>query len=370
MTELERRNRSFLADLFAGSFRGHAVIMDAPGVPCKELGDFAISERPVADWVPVYVRRYEERVRFLEAIGDDSVPYANLNTNTGVFAAAFGCPIHVYAEETNAAARPVVRTAREADALPEPSLGARTVSRIFELGRLMRRELGPEAPIGVPDIQSPFDIAALVWNKEDFLVALLEEPEAVRRLVGKCLRLLTGFLTEFKREFPECNLCHCPNAWAPPRLGAWLSEDEVGSLSPAMFEEFCLPALVELSETFGGLFMHCCASAEHQFPGFLRIPDLRGLNRAGGQFEPMFRRRPGAAAPGEAFAGETVFMVAWTAEQEVNMLLDIAPSGSRFLINMPEMPLDEAKAVFERLRRRCPREDPVAAAGAQARRHD
>jgi len=357
MTALERRNRGFLADLFAGEFRGHAIIMNAPAVPCKELGDFAISERPVADWVPVYVRRYEQKVEFLEAIGDDSVPYVNLNTNTGVFAAAFGCPIHVYAEETNAAARPLVRTAREADALAEPSLGARTISRIFELARLLRRELGPEVPIGVPDIQSPFDIAALVWNKEDFLVALVEEPDAVKRLVGKCLRLLTNFLTEFKREFPECNLCHCPNAWAPPELGCWLSEDEVGSLSPAMFEEFCEPVLRALSGTFGGLFVHCCANAEHQFPGFLRLPNLRGLNRAGGQFLPMFTRRADGRSFGELFAPKTVFIVAWHSEPDVHALLDAAPAGARFLFNMPEMPLEEAKAVHERLRRRCQRRD-------------
>lgn len=352
MTELERRNRKFLADLFAGNFRGHAIIMSAPQVPCKELGDFAISDRPVADWVPVYVNRYKEKLKYLQDIGDDSVPYVSLNTNTGVFAAAFGCPIHVYAEETNAAARPIVRTAKEADALAEPSLDAPTISRIFELARLLRRELGPEVPIGVPDIQSPFDIAALIWNKEDFFVALLEEPDAVKRLVAKCTRLLSRFIVEFKREFPECNLCHCPEAWAPPELGIWLSEDEVGSLSPAMFEEFCLPVLTELSGRFGGLFMHCCANAEHQFPGFLKIPNLRALNRAGGQFEPMLR-----SDIGRTLAERMVFMVAWAPEKEVNSLLDLAPPGARFLINMPEMPLEEAKATFERLRARCPRID-------------
>jgi len=103
-----------------------------------------------------------------------------------------------------------------------------------------------------------------------------ENPEAVKRLVAKCECLLGSFLGEFQRMIPNCNLCHCPRAWAPHELGVWLSEDEVGSMSSAMFEEFCLPSLERLSRTFGGLFMHCCAAADHQYEGFKRVPNLRG----------------------------------------------------------------------------------------------
>jgi hypothetical protein len=347
MTQLESRNRAFLRDLFAGPFRGHAVIMSPEGVKPDGLGDFTVSGRPVSEWVPGALANYEAKAKYLETLGDDSVPYVGLNTNTGVFAAAFGCPLHVYEEETNAVALPAVSTAEEADRLPEPSLDSPALARVLELGRLVREELGPEVPIGVPDVQSPFDVAALVWRKEEMFVALHENPEAVKRLVGKCLRLIERFLDEFKRELAETNLCHCPYAWAPPELGMWLSEDEVGSLSPAMFDEFCLPPLVELSEKFGGLFMHCCAAADHQYPGFARIPNLRGLNR-------VFQE-PGPRPAIEAFSGKTVLIVAWTEEEKVAELLDMALPDTRFLFNMPGMPLEEAKAVHERLRERCPR---------------
>ena len=30
-------------------------------------------------------------------------------------------------------------------------------------------------------------------------------------------------------------------------------------------DEFCLPELIELSNTFGGVGLHCCANAQHQF---------------------------------------------------------------------------------------------------------
>jgi hypothetical protein len=358
MTATERRNRKFLADLFAGPFRGHGIIMSPPPILISEVGDFTISDRPMQEWVPWVVKGYEDQVAWLEALHDDSVPYVKLDTNSGIFAAAFGCRIHVYAGNENPAALPLITTAEEADHLPEPSLNAPTLARVFELARLVRREVGPGVPISVPDIQSPLDTAALIWRKQDLFVAMIENPAAVKRLVGKCLRLLKLFLTEFKREFPECNLCHCPIAWAPPELGCWLAEDEVGSISTRMFEEFSLPELVDLSETFGGLFIHCCANADHQYGGFKKIPNLRGLNR-------VFQA-PGPRPAIEAFSGQTVLTMAWIGEETVQAMLDMAQPNTRFLFNMSRastssteyLSLEKAKPPYERLRARCPSQEP------------
>jgi len=349
MHALEARNRRFLADLFAGPFRGHAIIVSAPHPGgFGDLGDFTLSKKPVKEWVPCYVRQYEARARQMEQLDDDAVPYVGLNTHTGLFAAAFGCPIHVYVgQETNPAARPIVRTAEEADKLREPGLDAAMLARVLELARLLRKELGPEAAIGVPDIQSPFDVAALIWNKEEMFPAMIEEPEAVKRLVDKCHRLLKKFLLALKKEVGEVDFCHCPYAWAPPEQGCWLSEDEVGALNTKMFEEFCLPVLTDLSRTFGGLFMHCCANADHQYGGFNKIPSLRGLNR-------VFQS-PGPRPAIDAFAGKTVLIQAWSGDELLNQMLDAAQPDSRFLFNLDGGKLEEIQPRYERLRKRCPR---------------
>jgi len=345
-------NRRFLADLFAGPFRGHAIVMDHEVVPSGLPGDFAISDRPLRDWLPWAVRNFEARLKWHETVGDDSVPFVTMTTGTEIFAAAFGSAVHLY-DDAPSAARPLVFTADQADALALPDLSARPLERFFEFAHMVQAEVGAEVPLGVPDIQSPFDIAALVWRKQDLFVAMHDNPAAVKRLVGKCLALLKAFLTEFKRQFPRCNLIHCPYHWAPPELGCALSEDEAGSMSVAMFEEFCLPSLVDLSATFGGLFMHCCAAADHQYPSFRKIPNLRGLNRVFQASGP----RPAI----EAFAGRTVLVMAWLGEQEVYNLLDMALPDTRFLFNLlaggapPAPPLEESKRTFERLRERCPR---------------
>jgi hypothetical protein len=340
------RNQRYLADLFNGPFRGHALIVDPEGIPAEWPGDYACGSRPVRDWVPRAVAHYESQLRVLEEIDDDSVPTALMTTGTYLFASAFGSPIHIY-PDTPAAARPLVFNAEEADRLSLPDVFTAPLDRVFEFGELLEARLGKEVPLSVPDIQSPFDIAALIWNKQDLFMALYADPQAVERLVAKTQALLTGFLKALQQRFPQLSMCHCPHAWAPAELGIWLSEDEAGALSTSMFERFCLPSLRELSQSFGGIFIHCCATADFQYPSFSTLPHLRGLNR-------VFTE-PSPAGAINTFAGRTVLVQAWMEEDKINEMLDLAQPGSRFLFDIPGRPLDEVKPIYNRLRRRCPR---------------
>jgi len=345
---LERRR--YLTDLFSGPFPGHAIIMDPEiresYLQMRPYGDFSLPHRPLADWLPHLLQRYEDELKVHEATDDDAVPYVKLSTGTELFASAFGCPVHVF-EDSPPCALPLVTTAAEADELEVPGLDAPPLARVFEMARMVRERVGPHVPIAVPDIQSAFDIAALIWRKEDMFIATITHPDAVKRLVDKCQRLLKAFFDAFIRDVGECNLCHCPVAWAPPELGVWLSEDEAGSLSSSMFDEFCLPTLIDLSQTYGGLFVHCCANADHQYRNFARIPNLRGLNR-------VFQA-PGPRPAIEMFSEKTVIMVAWTSEHKVYEMLDMALPETRFLFNMGAQPLEEARRTYDRLRERCPR---------------
>lgn len=336
-------NRQFLTDLYAGDFRGHAVIMNVPWIDDGGLGDFTVSDRPVSDWVPVAMKRYEMALKYQQEVQDDSVPYDRIvQTNTGIFASAFGCKIHVYDLATNAAAMPMLETAAEADALPEPELDGPVFSRIFDLARLMRKELGPDVPICVPDIQSPLDVAALIWNKQYFFEAMIDTPESVHNLIGKCKRFMIKFIDAYIAEIGEVNLCHCPYFWAPPKLGISLSEDEIGALSREMFYEFCLPTLTELSNRYGGIFLHCCANADHQYEGLQKLPNFRGFNRELGASDRRLTVN--------TFAGKTVLNVAWQTIEAIEGLLDMAKPDSRFMFNIDSADIDDAKRMYERIR--------------------
>ena len=233
--------------------------------------------------------------------------------------------MHVFAD-SNPCALPLVHSTEEADRLQVPDLwSVRSLCRIFELGDLVRRELGPETDFGICDLQTGFDIANLVWNKEDLLCAMALDPEPVKRLHAKCARLLKTFLIEIRKEFPTMSPCHCPGNWVPPTLGPWVSNDEVGALSSAMFEEFCLPELVDLSATFGGVAMHCCADAEHQLPSFNKIPDFYAFNRVQAKrgYLPLLEHFAGSEAP--------VHVLSWVPDADMRCLIQESPAGTRFV---------------------------------------
>ena len=340
------RNKKHLTNLFAGPFPGHAFHFVHEPVNSPGHGDFTlVNERPVSDWLSYVIADYESQLRLLSELDHDGVPYVNLLTNTGVFAAGFGCKMHLF-EGSNAAAGPCVETVADAAKLKTPRVeDVPTLMRVIELARLVRDTLGPDVHVTGCDIQSPFDIAALIWRKQDLFVAMIEEPNAVKDLIAKTHELLMNFLVIYTREFPNFNPIHCPWGWVPTELGIGLSEDEAGSLNTEMFEEFSLPSLVEISNLCGGMFLHCCAAADHQYASFQKIPNLRGLNR-------VYQYPPGPKPAIERFSGKTVFMVAWT---DIEEQLAMARPDTRFLMNIDHMPLDDARRKLDEYRARFPR---------------
>ena len=80
---------------------------------------------------------------------------------------------------------------------------------------------------------------------------------------------------------------------------------------------------------------------------FLKIPNLRGLNR-------VFQE-PGPAPAIEAFAGRTVLILGCDGVRRARELLDMAKPDTRFLFNVGAPTLDESKAVYEGVRELCPR---------------
>ena len=81
-------------------------------------------------------------------------------------------------------------------------------------------------------------------------------------------RFIKSFLNAWKKEFPCYNFCHCPPMWTPDEVGCSFSEDEIGMLNNEMFNKFSIPFLDRLSHEFGGITLHCCASADHQYSEF------------------------------------------------------------------------------------------------------
>jgi hypothetical protein len=65
--------------------------------------------------------------------------------------------------------------------------------------------------------------------------------------------------------------------WLPDGSGVSISNDECVMISAEMHDEFHLPYVNQLSEEFGGIYIHSCGNWLHQFSSLEKIKNLRGL---------------------------------------------------------------------------------------------
>jgi hypothetical protein len=227
-------------------------------------------ERIERRWV-----EYELMRRKVDLIDDDLVPFASNVTGTEIFAEAFGCKVH-YPDNTNPFALPLVASAEEADKLRAPDLGSSSLAYLFDIADALYRRGGPEMLMKPVDLQSPMDVVALIWNKSDLFCAMIDEPEAVQALAAKVRGLICDFCDEWFARYGTTFVAHYPEYVM--HGGITMSVDEVGAVSEEMFEAFFAGELTALSERYGGLGVHCCADAAHQWANFKAIPGLKVIN--------------------------------------------------------------------------------------------
>ncbi len=220
-------------------------------------------------------RKYQLQLEQLEWLEDDTLPFLDLYTGTEIFASAFGCKVY-YPENDMPFAMPRIRSAEEVDGIEIPNLDSPAIAPLFAMAEELKRRAGSEALLHMVDLQSPMDIAALIWDKTQFYPALIQEPGAVRAMTGKIRTFMVTVLDKWFERFGREFISHYPDYYLPQ--GITISEDEVGAVSGKMFKALFLPELVDLSERYGGIGLHCCADARHQWGNFQKIPGLRLLN--------------------------------------------------------------------------------------------
>jgi len=194
----------------------------------------AAGERPplhpqyASDHVDWAVRKYRGQLEQIEWLDDDFVPYLDMLTGTEIFAEAFGCPVE-RPDDQMPFARPCVFSAEEAATVVVPRLEDSTLMRFIEMAEQARDRAGDEALLRLPDVQSPMDVTALIWDKGDLFLAMHETPEAVIELSHKVIELQTAFFDTWFERFGDSFVAHYPDYYLPRGLS--LSEDEIGAVS-------------------------------------------------------------------------------------------------------------------------------------------
>ena len=224
------------------------------------------------EWAWEKYSRMMDQLHWLE---DDSIPYLDVYTGTEIFAEAFGCKVYRSGEEMPFAL-PLVSTPAEASRIEVPEIQKSSLSELFEMADRLVERAGPGSLMRMVDIQSPMDIAALIWDKNTFYSAMIEYPQAILELARKVEILLYNFLDTWFERYGKEFIAHYPDYYMP--YGITLSEDEIGAVNQAMFEKFFLPELTSLAQRYGSIGVHCCANARHQWEGLKGIPNLRLIN--------------------------------------------------------------------------------------------
>ena len=278
-------------------------------------------------------------------VDDDRLPYLSNITGTEIFAEAFGCNVQ-RPEDNLPFALPLVHSAAEADALMMPDLASSSLAYLFDIADELQRRGGPDALMKPVDIQSPMDIVALIWDKSSLFTAMVETPDAVKALAEKVRTLLIAFFDEWFGRYGTTHVAHYPDYVL--HGGISVSVDEVGAVSDAMFREFFRDELVAMSEHFGGLGIHCCADARHQWANFRDLPGLVLINHN----VPPTRPPKDYILDSLRFYGDAVAQMplGWTPAGPPESWPAQFPDGTRVVFEVPAEDVDQATAIADRLR--------------------
>ena len=282
---------------------------------------------------------YEAQTKRTEWLDDDSLPYLNVYTGTEIFAEAFGCQVH-RPDDNMPFALPLIHSASDVSRIKVPDLDTPPIALLFTMADELRRRAGPDALLRMVDIQSPLGISALICEKTAFYTALIEDPDALLELSGKVMAFLTAFLDEWFSRYGVGFIAHYPVYYMSQ--GVTLSEDEIGAVSMESFRLLFLPQLKQLSERYGGIGIHCCANARHQWDALSSVPDLKLLNLV--QPKDVLREAY------SFFAARVPQMHSWCGDGDPVGWLGRLPSDARVVLQVDAENEDHARKLSEQMR--------------------
>ncbi|MCL5102987.1 MAG: uroporphyrinogen decarboxylase family protein [Armatimonadetes bacterium] len=220
-----------------------------------------------------------DAIKARAALGDDYIPSLWPGMRAGAVATAFGCEEFVVADQFYV--RPIIRSSGDIYHLKKPNLADAGFTRVvLERIRCFRKETRGMLPIHITDMQGPVSLACSLWDDQALMMAMVDQPEAVRFLFDLATEAFIDFVN-LQIEAAEGDIVpiHCmPFAWMPPDKGVCVSEDYITLLSAPTYEEFVVPCLERIASAFGGIVVHSCGNFVHSLEMLKGTKGLLGLN--------------------------------------------------------------------------------------------
>ena len=234
-------------------------------------------------------RTYCASMERYRRVPDDTIPFLDIYTGTEIYAEALGSKVRNPLDNMPFAV-PFVGSVRELEKVKVPKLEDSSLMNLFEMADELKRRAGADALMSLPDMQTPLDVVAQIWDKTDLFMAMIDTPEVVQELEEKVKNLQFAFIDEWFRRYGTEFVAHHPRYYMP--YGITMSVDEIGSVSTEMFDLFERDILNEMSDRYGAIGIHSCSDSEHQWDKLAEVRNLKLLNlyRNGETIDRAFRR--------------------------------------------------------------------------------
>ena len=131
-----------------------------------------------------------------------------------------------------------------------------------------------------PDLQSPFDMAHIVYG-DAFFYDLYDDPKLMHHLLELCVYAIMLGHDECVKVIPDSDnvIAHYNEMVMPRSLGGLkISEDTSTLVCPEHIDEYVIPYTKRVLRHAGGGYIHYCGKNDHLLCRMLELELVRGIN--------------------------------------------------------------------------------------------
>lgn len=247
---------------------------------------FGNNPMPKDYWTnPASMVKYQEDGFFkhLSQVDDDTIPYFMPWFGTGVIASSFGCKVKDatgFGDDPGIITNCINSISDIAKLkLPDPNSDG-LMLKVLEYIDFARKN--SDLPVGLTDMNSPLCTAAQMCGYENLFIWMYEEPAAVHELFDIIAETFINWVKLQKQHIGEpLNRSNgLQGVWSPKGVGVWVSDDDLVSMSPELYENFVVPINSRVFDSFGGGSVHFCGRGTHQIDNLLKTSNIRVVNNS------------------------------------------------------------------------------------------
>ena len=247
---------------------------------------FGNNKRPKEYWEdPEVMVKFQEDafMSHLSQVDDDTMPYFMPWFGTGVLASAFGCPVK---EATGVGDDPgvsgfVVKSLSDAAKLkaPDPYRDGQ-MPKVLEFIDYAKKN--SDLPIGLTDMNSPLSTLMQVCGYENAFIWMYDEPSAIHHLMAVITEAFINWVMVQKQHagYDLDETGGLQGIASPKGVGVWVSDDDLITMTPALYSEFVVPYYGRIFREFGGGHVHYCGNGSQQSENLLKIDNIRAINNS------------------------------------------------------------------------------------------